>query len=630
MKSLLPFLLVTLILVAPTAATKGSMKLLAVQEETKQGSAADLFLELNPGKGRVFIDTLPLTKVDTQISTRFAKEVACSLLDRDCKKFDFVYTIRAGSYIIGGPSAGAPIAVLTMALLEGYTPDKSIALTGTINSGGYIGPVSGIKEKIDAAAAAKLKLVLIPSGTRMGKDEANETLDLVDYGSRIGIQVKEVVDIEDALYEFTGRKKKTVDTEIRLDDRYVDVMRLLADKLCSRSEDLQKKFLEARPVRPLDEPMLAEEQQLLNATRRAEEAYQAKNYYSAASYCFGSNFQYRKLYFDIANISKAEVLEKAGQLNITLREVESEIDKESLSTITDLQTYLIVKERLMEAYENLQDILQRNQTTPAKLAFAIERGYSAVSWSNFFHTGSKKVSFDEETLKESCVKKLGEAEERLQYAALFLPADLQGIQKDIESAYSDLNAKRFALCLFKASKAKAGADVILNNLGVQEDQLKQVIQNKISLVKRSINRQIAKGIFPILGYSYYEYASSLAPFDPISALIYIEYAAELSNFDMYFSNGKEKAVGQGFGTVFITQSEIGRFSSLFSQSLLQDRMMIFIAGIVAGLLLAIAVTAALQVYKKTKKASDKQMKKRKIQPSAAARQQHRRTTRQKF
>ena len=53
------------------------LTLLAVQETpngTYVGSTADLYLELRDGTGRVFLDTSPLTKVDTQISTRYAKE----------------------------------------------------------------------------------------------------------------------------------------------------------------------------------------------------------------------------------------------------------------------------------------------------------------------------------------------------------------------------------------------------------------------------------------------------------------------------------------------------------------------------------------------------------------------------
>jgi len=92
------------------------LKLLAVQETPTgyEGSDADLYLELKQGTGNVFLNTFPITKMDTQISTRFAKELACKHYSLNCDQYDFLYTIRAQSNIIGGPSAGAAIAAITV------------------------------------------------------------------------------------------------------------------------------------------------------------------------------------------------------------------------------------------------------------------------------------------------------------------------------------------------------------------------------------------------------------------------------------------------------------------------------------------------------------------------------------
>ena len=151
------------------------IKLLAVAELQGNftGKMADLFLELNPGSGRVFMDTVPLTKIDTQISTRFANQIACNYIDADCSKLDFIYTIRADSSIIGGPSAGAAIAVLTIAALQDLKLREDIAMTGTINSGGIIGPVGAVKQKIEAAAKNKINKVLIAKGATL-YDEIDE------------------------------------------------------------------------------------------------------------------------------------------------------------------------------------------------------------------------------------------------------------------------------------------------------------------------------------------------------------------------------------------------------------------------------------------------------------------------
>ena len=66
------------------------------------------------------------------------------------------------------------------------------------------------------------------------------------------------------------------------------------------------------------------------------------------------------------------------------------------------------------------------------------------------------------------------------------------------------------------------------------DRMPGIIDEKLELVKHIILEQQRKGIFPVLGYSYYEYASSLKEGDVYSALLFSEYAQEISNLDMYF------------------------------------------------------------------------------------------------
>ena len=176
---LIIFILISTLLLASSAIAQGKVyqtKLLAVHEENGnyQGSDADLFLEIREGRGRIFLETIPLTKIDTQISTRFAKEVACSHFNLDCEKYDFIYTIRAKSNIIGGPSAGASIAALTTIAVLDLDYDKNIAVTGTINSGGIVGPVGGVKEKVEAASKAGLKKALIPKWSNLENSHSNK------------------------------------------------------------------------------------------------------------------------------------------------------------------------------------------------------------------------------------------------------------------------------------------------------------------------------------------------------------------------------------------------------------------------------------------------------------------------
>ena len=124
MKTKILFLIIAILLVIPIVCAEsktGTTKLLAMSELGEgvyKGSVADLNLEIIPGKGRVFVNTFPISKIDTQISMRFAKQVACKKAKVDCNKYDFIYTIQAQSSIVGGPSAGAAATILTVSLLN--------------------------------------------------------------------------------------------------------------------------------------------------------------------------------------------------------------------------------------------------------------------------------------------------------------------------------------------------------------------------------------------------------------------------------------------------------------------------------------------------------------------------------
>ena len=56
----------------------------------------------------------------------------------------------------------------------------------------------------------------------------------------------------------------------------------------------------------------------------------------------------------------------------------------------------------------------------------------------------------------------------------------------------------------------------------------------MNVTQRSLAKAQAQGIFPLIGYSYFEYANALRTEDPYSALLFAEYANELSGLDVYF------------------------------------------------------------------------------------------------
>ena len=554
--------LLFILLVVPLASAKqGHITLLAVKEsrEGYEGAIADLYLEIKPGSGRVFLDTFPLTKVDTQISTRFAKEIACSYLDDGCSKYDFVYTIRADSPIIAGPSAGSAITLLTIAMLDGFELDETIGITGTINSGGIIGPVGGIKEKIDAAKQAGLRKVLIPEGERFVIEDRkvietitvtrgdnitiknasinNKTVDLVEYGKEKGLEVVEVSDIGRALSEFKGKQFKDDVFDVTVNEEYEKTMSSLASQLCNRSykliEEVNRVYSGGYNVTMSD---------ISNLTARAKIAVGNNRYYSAASYCFGANVKLTQLLLVLNNATDKDVKNNIEIIDRNIKKLEKSIDEKEKKTITDLEAYAVVKERLIEAQDYKKDLPEKNITKEDlyNLAYAFERVYSAFSWTNFFDHRGNEYNFDKNTLKSSCNDKIAEAEERYNYALLFYPGlDLSGTRDEIDNAYDDLNNGYYELCLFKATQAKAESDVILSVSGVGGNMVDGLLNKKLEVAKKNIAKQTNKGNFPILAYSYYEYGDELREADKFSALLYAEYALELSNLDMYFEKERK-------------------------------------------------------------------------------------------
>jgi len=537
LKKFLFIIMLAIILLPASYAASGSIKLLAARETPGTGgSVADLTLEIQSGKGRVFIQTLPLTKLDTQISTRFAKEISCKLVGQDCSDYDFIYTIKSDSSIVGGPSAGGAIAVLTVAVLQGIRVNENIAMTGTINSGNLIGTVGAVRDKIEAAFNAGLRKVLIPKGDRF--DDENKTIDLVEYGKELGIEVIEVSDLRDAIFEFTGKNFSVQLSDIGINDDYKKIMSMLSELLCNRTQYLQEKFLESSGE--ISKEILGIELDAVNLTGRSVEARKNESYYSAASYCFGANVKYRNLLLLMRNMTKTELNAEILRISNLTSEFESLIEKKEIKTLSDLQAFMIVSERILNTHENLATAALNSSDKEGYLALGTERLFSAASWSFFFNMPGREFNINKEVLRDSCITKISEAQERVHYVNLFIPLALEGTKESISQARGYLENQRYELCLFKASKAKAEADSVLSVFGADEDQLDNILNDKLNAAQRNIIEQSSEGVFPIVGYSYYEYANSLKEYDKFSSLLYVEYALELSNIDVYFKQKEKK------------------------------------------------------------------------------------------
>ena len=503
--------LIILLMIPGVLAQKNTIKLLAVNEGTKQGAIVDLDLTVADGSGKVFIETYPLTQIDTQISLRIAKINACKMSGKYCLDKDFLYSLKTDSPVVAGPSAGAAMTLLTMAALENKKINPDFIITGTINSGGVIGMVGGLNEKIKAAVNKSMKKVLIPKG-EMNSSELRKTR------AEFNIDISEVSNIEEAFEIFTGERISR--PEIAVNENYRNTIMVMTDDMCRRTESLKNEIKNV-PERYNKTFNLG-----VNLSEKAAKFYSDEKYYSSASRCFGANVYFREVLFGVLNLTEKEIEEQKQAIEKELRAIESKLNSSKIDNLGDLEANMIVRERVDDSRKNLKE----NSTKG--LSYALERSYGASSWLNFIGFLGKPI--DESGMRESCMMKISEVNELYNYVAMYVPFLMEETKKELELAKKYLDTKDYILCLFKASKSEAEINTALSTLYIQDSNVKVLLQNKIFAAKKEIEKQIAKGNFPILGYSYYEYANALNETDKYNALLYAEYGIELSNFDVYF------------------------------------------------------------------------------------------------
>ncbi|MDI6798894.1 MAG: hypothetical protein QMD12_02780 [Candidatus Aenigmarchaeota archaeon] len=195
-----------------------SLRIPAVDQEGN-GVITTLKVETKQGEGRVLVNINQLLFwIDTQNSIRVAQKVAQNLTGIDLSNIDLIYAIETNASIIEGPSAGAAIAVATIAAIQNKTINQSVMMTGTVNSDGSIGPVGEIVAKAKASKDVGAKLFLVPLGqavqTRYKPVERCEKFwhvtycsieykaEKIDVEKETGIQVEEVSNVAEALKYF--------------------------------------------------------------------------------------------------------------------------------------------------------------------------------------------------------------------------------------------------------------------------------------------------------------------------------------------------------------------------------------------------------------------------------------------
>lgn len=381
------------------------------------GVSADLYVKVTcPGNGHVYVETSPLSELDTQASARVAVMVATIVANLSFTVCDYFVSIKANTSIIGGPSASAAIAVAFASSLLDIPLDESVVITGMIMPDGSIGPVSGLPEKLEAAAKRGAKVFMYPYGQEItidyvvqeeqGPDYVRQVVkqvqvNLTELGNKLGVQVVPVSTIYEALEIATNGvfKPPLIINTMDVLNKYMDYLKpVLNEWIMDEVSDINNTLRETeyklgKTTLPTDlGEFVNDAKNKINSTISAAEKYKEQGLLYAASSKYFQALIYSKwlkyaveLYANgsLFNYTVSKLNESAQLL---LEHVKVRANVESMN-ISNLSVLVGSTSRVFEALTYLDNAVSSWRTndlitTAYYLGFAEARLKTAHMWMN--------------------------------------------------------------------------------------------------------------------------------------------------------------------------------------------------------------------------------------------------------
>lgn len=181
---------------APAAQTLiiGSASILApAVVNNNTGTLTNISVTVTKGTGYVEILGPSNVAADTNASALNASMSAAHYLKLNYKNYNFIYNIADYNESVSGPSAGTAMTLLAISAISGKPLMHNFTVTGTIYNG-TVGPIGGVYDKSNAAAAAHIKFIIVPM-VPQGSNE-NELYYLIQ--NRFGIPLIQAANISAA------------------------------------------------------------------------------------------------------------------------------------------------------------------------------------------------------------------------------------------------------------------------------------------------------------------------------------------------------------------------------------------------------------------------------------------------
>ncbi len=551
MKKFLMFLALSFFLLSGASAqllASSSIPIAGIREvdDGEQGSVANLTVEVHNGSGRVFLDTLPLTEVDTQASARLARDVACAALLLDCSYYDFFYIIRSQTPMIGGPSAGSAIAVVTMSALSNKSIKRGVAMSGTINPDGTIGPVGSIVKKAEVVHELGFDVFVVPPHQGVYDDSLNQ-LNLSDYArENWNLSIIEAEDVEYAFELATGfriERPKANYSDV-VNEVYTVIIESMAWQLRNQTSELLDDLKNESDAASMS-VKLQLAGAILQASKGLEEVdslISSGEFYVAASKSLQASIAARQAIL-LARYDKAEQKKPfvKSQIDIISSGVSSWEQSSSKQLVLDSRydVELVVSglDRLEDAKGLVDSAYQKYysgeyQAALSDVAFATERLKTADTWyyANENVNGSELIVFNSSKLYGLASDRFSQADSAVTYASTIV-SELESsvLLSELDSLRGIFSTGFYVRAIFKSLQLRGDANLIMEVRGLDLDGLGSLYERKRQSALRAINREREKGWLPILSISYLTFADEFSKSgDMVNALRYINYAYQYS------------------------------------------------------------------------------------------------------
>ncbi len=535
-----------------------------------EGVLSRLSVRVEPGHGRVYFSADPLTQLDTQSAARTAALVACSLLGVDPSDYDFYVSMESDSLIVGGPSAGAAMAVAMAAAIANLSLRGDVVITGMVNPDGTIGPVGGVPEKLRAAAEGGAHVFLVPAGqsvvveSRVVEEKGpfwvtrrvvREQVNVTQLGLELGVEVREVLTVREALSVFTGLES-TVETPKSIDlpeEVRTEISRWLESYLeaYSSSRDEAASVLDGISSRPLrryvsDALSLAD-----GEAAAARDLASRGRVYSAVSAAFRAAMEAdRSMLVARMATSKSPdevLLSYASQANASISSAESLLSSESPGSLSELEILVGAWERLYDAKKAMSraDSAYRSGdliSAAEWLCYARWRARTAEDWASLEVSGGPAPP--PESVSGVASTMMYEAESVVGYATTLL--EEVGAGGDLlERATSSLEMAREAeaegriyAVIGLSAEAIAYSTMAVHGVFSTAD-LESLIMAISNESRGLVWRAMSSGAVPVLALSYMEHAEvSESGGDLKTALLFYELAATYANLDCLLARAR--------------------------------------------------------------------------------------------